>query len=165
MRRGDEAVLTAEIVGLAGQYGRYGYRKIAELRRTWEGWVVNDERVEPIWRQEGLKMPAKQPKRSRQLLADGTCVRLRPEHRNHVRSYDFVEGRPHEGRKYRVLDVIDEYTHECLAIRVSRRPKSIDVIDVLSDLFNLRGVPDFIRSDNVLRWEQWPSEGQQISLH
>jgi transposase InsO family protein len=146
--RDDEAALTADIVALARQYGRYGYRKIAELLRTWAGWVVNDKRVERIWRQEGLKVPAKQPKRGRLWLADGSCVRLRPEYRNHVWSYDFVEDRTHDGRKYRMLNVIDEFTHECLAIRVSRRLKSIDVIDVLSDLFILRGVPGHVRSDN-----------------
>jgi putative transposase len=146
--REDEAALTADIVALARQYGRYGYRKIAELLRTWAGWVVNDKRVERIWRQEGLKVPAKQPKRGRLWLNDGSCVRLRPEHRDHVWSYDFVEDRTHDGRKYRMLNVIDEFTHECLAIRVSRRLKAIDVIDVLSDLFILRGVPEHVRSDN-----------------
>jgi transposase InsO family protein len=146
--RDDEERLTADIVELARQYGRYGYRKIAELLRTTAGWVVNDKRVERIWRREGLKVPAKQPKRGRLWLADGSCIRLRPEHRNHVWSYDFVEDRTHDGRKYRMLNVIDEFTHECLAIRVARRLKAIDVIDVLSDLFILRGVPGHIRSDN-----------------
>ena len=146
--RNDEQRLTADIVELARQYGRYGYRKIAELLRTTAGWVVNDKRVERIWRREGLKVPAKQPKRGRLWLSDGSCVRLRPEHRNHVWSYDFVEDRTHKGRKYRMLNVIDEFTHECLAIRVARRLKAIDVIDVLSDLFILRGVPGHIRSDN-----------------
>jgi putative transposase len=146
--RDDEERLTADIVELARQYGRYGYRKIAELLRATAGWVVNDKRVERIWRREGLKVPAKQPKRGRLWLADGSCLRLRPEHRNHVWSYDFVEDRTHDGRKYRMLNVIDEFTRECLAIRVARRLKAIDVIDVLSDLFILRGVPGHIRSDN-----------------
>jgi transposase InsO family protein len=146
--RDDEERLTADIVELARQYGRYGYRKIAELLRATAGWVVNDKRVERIWRREGLKVPTKQPKRGRLWLANGSCVRLRPEHRNHVWSYDFVEDRTHDGRKYRMLNVIDEFTHECIAIRVSRRLKAIDVIDVLSDLFILRGVPGHIRSDN-----------------
>jgi putative transposase len=116
------------------------------LRRA--GWLVNDKRVERIWRREGLKVPARQPKRSRLWLNDGSCIRLRAEHRNHVWSYDFVEDRTHEGRKIRMLNIIDEFTHECLAIRVSRRLKSIDVIDALADLFMLRGVPRHIRSDN-----------------
>ena len=104
--------------------------------------------MERIWRQEGLKVPARQPKRGRLWLNDGSCVRLRPEHPNHVWSYDFVEDRTHNGRKYRMLNIIDEFTRECLAIRVERKLSSIDVIDVLSDLFILRGVPGHIRSDN-----------------
>src|SRR5208283_3646994 len=112
------------------------------------GWAVNRKRVERIWRREGLKVPAKQPKRGRLWLSDGSCMRLRAERPNHVWSYDFVEDRTHEGRKYRMLNLIDEYTHECLAIRVDRRLKSVDVIDVLSDLFILRSAPEHIRSDN-----------------
>jgi putative transposase len=146
--RDDEEQLTADIIALARQYGRYGYRKIAELLRSTAGWVVNDKRVERIWRREGLKVPPKQPKRGRLWLADGSCIRLRAEYPNHVWSYDFVEDRTHDGRKYRMLNVIDEFTHECLAIRVARKLKATDVIDVLSDLFILRGVPGHIRSDN-----------------
>ena len=145
--RDDEARLTADIVELARQYGRYGYRRITALLRA-AGWLVNDKRVERIWRSEGLKVPAKQPKKGRLWLADGSCVRLRPEHRDHVWSYDFVEDRTHDGRKIRMLNVVDEFTRECLAIRVARKLKAIDVIDVLSDLFILRGVPGHIRSDN-----------------
>jgi putative transposase len=146
--RDDEERLTADIIALARQYGRYGYRKIAELLRSTAGWVVNDKRVERIWRREGLKVPEKQPKKGRLWLADGSCIRLRAERPNHVWSYDFVEDRTHDGRKYRMLNVIDEFTHECLAIRVQRQLKAVDVIDVLSDLFILRGVPEHIRSDN-----------------
>jgi len=143
----DEEQLTADLIALARQYGRYGDRKISALLRD-PGWLVNDKRVERIWRREGLKVPQKQPKRSRLWLSDGSCIRLRPEYRNHVWSYDFVEDRTHDGRKVRMLNVIDEFTHECLAIRVDRKLKAIDVIDVLSDLFILRGVPAHIRSDN-----------------
>ena len=146
--RDDEERLTADIIELARRYGRYGYRKIAELLRSSAGWVVNDKRVERIWRCEGLKVPAKQPKRGRLWLADGSCIRLRAERPNHVWSYDFVEDRTHEGKKYRMLNIIDEFTHECLAILIDRKLKSIDIIDVLSDLFVLRGVPEHIRSDN-----------------
>ena len=145
--RDDEERLSADIVELARQYGRYGYRKIAELLRR-AGWLINDKRVERIWRREGLKVPRKQPKRGRLWLTNGSCIRLRPEHRNHVWSYDFVEDRTHDRRRFRMLNVIDEFTHECLAIRVARKLKAIDVIDVLSDLFILRGVPGHIRSDN-----------------
>jgi putative transposase len=145
--RDDEGRLTADIVELARQYGRYGYRKIAALLRD-AGWRVNDKRVERIWRREGLKVPNKQPKRGRLWLADGSCLRLRPQHKNHVWSYDFIEDRTHDGRRYRMLNVIDEFTHECLVIRIDRKLKGADIIDVLSDLFILRGVPGHIRSDN-----------------
>jgi putative transposase len=143
----DEAALTADIVALATRYGRYGYRRITALLRH-AGWRVNRKRVERLWRREGLKVPQKQPKKGRLWLADGSCVRLRPEHPNHVWSYDFVEDRAHDGRKYRMLNVIDEYTRECLAIRVGRKLSSIDVVDLLSDLFILRGIPGHVRSDN-----------------
>ena len=145
--RDDEQRLTADIIELARQYGRYGYRKIAALPRQ-AGWLVNDKRVERIWRREGLKVPSKQPKRGRLWLNDGSCIRLRAERRNHVWSYDFVEDRTHDGRKYRMLNMVDEYTHECLSIRIARKLKAVDVIDVLSDLFILRGIPGYIRSDN-----------------
>ena len=147
--RGREDVerLTADVIELARQYGRYGYRKIAALLRN-AGWLISDTRVERVWRREGLKIPQKQPKRGRLWLTNGSCIRLRAEHPNHVWSYDFVEDRTHDGRKYRMLNVIDEFTHECLAIRINRKLRAIDVIDVLSDLFILRGVPGHIRSDN-----------------
>ncbi len=145
--RDDEAALLADLVELARRYGRYGYRKIAALLRA-AGWLVNDKRVERLWRQEGLKVPARRPKKGRLWDGDGSCVRLRPEHRDHVWSYDFVEACTHDGHKVRLLNVIDEFTRECLAIRVARKLKAPDVIDVLSDLFILRGVPAHIRSDN-----------------
>ena len=145
--REDEERLTADIVELARQYGRYGYRKIAALLRR-AGWLVNDKRVERVWRREGLKVPARQPKRARLWLNDGSCIRLRPEYPNHVWSYDFVEDRTHDGRKYRMLNIIDEFTRECLAIRVNRKLNSTDVIDVLSDVCIMRGVPGHVRSDN-----------------
>ena len=117
----DEERLTADIVELACRHGRLGYRKIAEMLRSTAGWIVNDKRVERIWRREGLKVPAKQSKQGRIWLADGSCIRLRAERPNHVWSYDFVEDRTHEGRKYRMLNLIDEFTHECLAMEVDRR--------------------------------------------
>jgi putative transposase len=145
--RANEAALTADIVALATQYGRYGYRRITAMLRD-AGWAVNAKRVERIWRREGLKVPQKQPKKRRLWLNDGSCIRLRPEHPNHVWSYDFVEDRTHDGRKYRMLNLIDEFTRECLAIRVDRKLNSTDVIDVLSDQFILRGIPGHIRSDH-----------------
>jgi transposase InsO family protein len=132
---------------LAREYGRYGYRRVTALLRR-EGWQVNHKRVERIWRQEGLKVPQKQPKRRRLWLTDGSCVRLRPTHRNHVWSYDFMAARTHDGRPIKILTVIDEYTRECLAIVVARSIKSDDVLHCLTELFVERGAPEHIRSDN-----------------
>ena len=141
-----EARLTADILELAKRFGRYGYRRIAALLRQ-AGWAVNRKRVERIWRREGLKVPPRQPERGRLWLNDGSCVRLRPERANHVWAYDFVEDRTRDGRRFRMLCVVDEFTRECLAIRVARKLGAADVIDVLSDLFILRGVPAHVRSD------------------
>ena len=93
-------------------------------------------------------MPQRQPKRGRLWLADGSCVRRRAEHRDHVWSYDFVFERTHDGRPIRTLVVVDEFTRECLATRVARRLSSEDVIDCLADLFIHRGMPEYLRSDN-----------------
>ncbi len=143
----DEAALTVAIIDWARQYGRYGYRRVTALLRA-EGWSVNHKRVERIWRREGLRVPARQPKRGRLWLNDGSCVRLRPERASHVWAYDFVEGRTRDGRKLRMLNVVDEFTRECLCIRVGRKLGSADVIDVLANLFMARGAPGYIRSDN-----------------
>ena len=145
--RADEERLTEDIIELADQYGRYGYRMVTGLLNN-AGWHVNHKRVERIWRREGLKVPQKQKKKGRLWLNDGSCVRLRPERPNHVWSYDFVQDRTSDGRVYRTLNIIDEYTREALMIRVDRKLNSTDVVDALTDLFILRGPPDYIRSDN-----------------
>jgi putative transposase len=145
--REDEERLTADIIELPGNTAATAIARSPGCCAR-PAWLINDKRVERIWRREGLKVPHKQPKCGRLWLADGSCIRLRPQHRNHVWSYDFVEERTHDGRRYRMLNVLDEFTHECLAIRATRKLKAIDVIDVLSDLFILRGVPGYIRSDN-----------------
>jgi transposase InsO family protein len=143
----DEMRLIKRMIDLATEYGRYGYRRITAMLRV-EGWRVNHKRVERLWRREGLKVPSRQPKRGRLWLNDGSCVRLRPEHRDHVWAYDFVQDRTHDGRPLRMLTLVDEYTRECLAIDVARRLTSEDVLERLTDLFVRRGVPDHIRSDN-----------------
>ena len=143
----DEERLLERIVGLACQYGRYGYRRITALLRD-EGWRVNHKRVERIWRQEGLKVPKKQPKRGRLWLNDGLCIRLRPQKRDHVWSYDFVLARTTDGRPLRILAILDEYTRECLSLDVARQISSQDVLYRLYSLFIHRGVPEYIRSDN-----------------
>ena len=130
----DEAALTAAIIRLATRYGRYGYRRIREMLVT-EGWQVNVKRVYRIWRREGLKVPSKQPKRGRLWLNDGSCIRLRPERPNHVWSYDFVQERTQDGRAFRMLVVLDEFTRRCLAIVVARRLRSDDVLHCLTALF------------------------------
>ena len=147
IQRDDEGPLAAAVVRLAGQYGRYGYRRVTALLRT-EGWHVNHKRVERIWRREGLKVPGKQPKRGRLWLNDGSCIRLRPRGRNHVWAYDFVQGRTHDGRVFRMLTVIDEFPRECLAIEVARRLRHDDVLACLTELFTKHGPPGHIRSDN-----------------
>jgi putative transposase len=143
----NEAALTAAIIRLASQYGRYGYRRVTALLRA-EGWHVNRKRVERIWRREGLKVPPKQPKRGRLWLNDGSCVHLRPRWRNHLLAYDVVQARTHDGRAFRMLTVIDEFTRESLTIEVGRRLRSDDVLHLLAELFVRHGPPDHIRSDN-----------------
>jgi len=143
----DEAELVKRMTELASEYGRYGYRRITAMLRR-EGWKVNHKRIERLWRREGLKVPQRQPKRGRLWLADGSCVRRRAEHKDHVWSYDFVLERTQDGRPVRTLVVVDEYTRECLAARVGRKLNSEDVVDVLADLFVTRAIPAYLRSDN-----------------
>jgi putative transposase len=139
--------LTRAIIALASEYGRYGYRRITiELNKA--GWQVGKDRVQRIWRREGLKVPQKQRPRGRLWLNDGSCLRLRPERANHVWAYDFVKAMTHDGRALRLLVLLDEYTRECLAIRVARRLGSLEVIETLAEVMMWRGIPGHIRSDN-----------------
>jgi len=164
--RSDEGALTKAVIALATKYGRYGYRRITALLGT-AGWWVGKDRVQRIWRREGLKVPQKQRPRARLWLNDGSCVRLRPARPNHVWSYDFVNAITHDGRALRILTLIDEYTRECLAIRVARRLASLEVIETLADVMLLRGVPEYIRSDKVQNfWRRscangWVSSGRE----
>jgi len=146
-QRHDEDALTRAVITLADRYGRYGYRRITiKLREA--GWNVGKDRVERIWRREGLKVPQKQKPRGRLWLNDGSCVRLRPQHQNHVWSYDFVSTFTHDGRIVRMLNLIDEHARECLAIHVRRRINSSNLIDALADAMIEHGIPEYIRSDN-----------------
>jgi len=177
----DEDELTRNIVYLASAYGRYGYRRVTALLND-SGMVVGKDRVQRRafvrhWSEdkgerhrEGQMVPQKQPKRSRLWLNDGSCIRLRPEHPNHVWSFDFVEAQTHDGRRIRLMTLIDEFTRKCLAIRVARRINAIGVIETLADTMLFEGIPAFIRSDNgpemvakVLR--QWLSGLGAKSLH
>ena len=141
----DEPRLVTRLIELATLYGRYGYRRITGLLRG-EGWTVNHKRIERLWRREGLKVPQKQPKRGRLWLADGSCIRRRPEYRHHVWAYDFVADRTHDGRALKILTIVEEYSRECLAIVVARGLRSIDVLETLAALFVTHGVPAHIRS-------------------
>jgi len=126
--------LTAAVIGLARSFGRYGDKRITGLLQM-AGWNVNAKRVQRIWRREGLKVPKRQPKRGRLWLNDGSCIRLRPEHRNHVWAYDFVAEKTDDGRPLKLLTVVDEYARECLAIVVARRLTSHEVLMTLAVLF------------------------------
>jgi len=141
----DEAKLVRKIHKLAIRHSRYGYRRITVLLRR-EGWRINKKRVHRIWKPEGLGLPRRRPKR-RKMGSTGGIVN-KAEHPNHVWSYDFVEDRTERGGKLRILVIIDEYTRECLAIRVKPSIPASAVIEVLEWLFLTRGVPKYIRSDN-----------------
>ena len=146
-RLADEDEITTKIVELASAYGRYGYRMITAMLRG-KGYLINHKRVYRIWRSFGLKVPEKQPKRRRLWLNDGSCIRLRAEHPNHVWSYDFVESRIGKGRKIKILNIIDEYTRECLASHAALRIRSEDVKNVLREVMLRKGTPEYLRSDN-----------------
>ena len=147
VRRDDEDELTEAITYLASNYGRYGYRRITAMLHR-EGFKVNHKRVERIWRELGLKVPRRQPKKRRIWLNDGSCVRMRPEHSNHVWSYDFVEDALANGRKIRWLNIIDEYDRRLIACIPRRSWRGNSVIDALGDAFLIHGYPEYIRSDN-----------------
>ncbi len=159
----DEDGLTRAIVALASEYGRYGYRRVTALLQT-DGWRVGKDRVQRIWRREGLKVPSRHKPRSRLWLNDGSCVRLRPLHRNHVWSFDFVQAQTHDGRTLRILTLIDEHSRACLALKVARRINSLGVIEALAEAMCLHGIPENIRCDNVLRSEEGRLARQQVSV-
>jgi putative transposase len=143
----DEPRLVRRMVALASDYGRYGYRRITALLQA-EGFRINHKRIERLWRREGLKVPQKMPKRRRLWDSGASCLRLRPAYRDHVWSYDFMSARTSDGRALRLLNIMDEYSRECLAIDVARKLKSDDVLARLTQLFVVRGIPSYLRSDN-----------------
>ena len=169
VKRSDEDEIRAAIIRLVTNYGSVGYRMVTYMLRN-EGILINHKRVERIWRQEGLKLPKKQIKKRRLWLTDGSCIRLRAEHKNHVWSYDFVEDRTSNGRKIRFLNVLDEHTHECLASVPRRSWRNNDVIELLSDLMLTRGVPEYMRSDNGSEFtakqiRKWLSDAGSIAAY
>ena len=148
--RGREEELLLRIRALARENPRYGYRRVwAMLRR--EGWRVNKKRVHRLWSKEGLKVPDKQRKRRRLPILGGSensCTRKRATHLNHVWSYDFVMDLTEDGRRLKMMPVVDEYTRECLSIDIELSITAEDVVETLASLFRRRGEPSFIRSDN-----------------
>jgi putative transposase len=143
----EEKRLVQEMLALVGVHPRYGYRRIWALLRQ-AGWTVNRKRVYRLWRQEGLKVPQKQHKKRRLGHSANSCVRRKAEHQDHVWTWDFIHDRTINGRPLKWLSIVDEYTRECLALEVARSITAEKVIDVLVDLFRIRGVPRHIRSDN-----------------
>jgi transposase InsO family protein len=135
------------MVELSRENPRYGYRRVWALLRR-EGWPVNKKRVHRLWRKEGLKVPDKQRKRRRLGESENGCTRKRAGHLNHVWSYDFVMDETEDGRRLKMMPVVDEYTRECLSIDVERSITAKDVVSILASLFGSRGEPAFIRSDN-----------------
>ncbi len=143
----EERRLLARLHELVLAHPRYGYRFQAAILRR-EGWHVNRKRVFRLWQQEGFQVPRKQRKKRRLGSSEGGCIRRRAEHKDHVWAWDFIFDRTANGRSIKWLSIIDEYTRECLALEVDRTMTSENVLDVLRDLFVIRGVPQHIRSDN-----------------
>ena len=146
-QRQDDEALRLEIVRLAKKYGRYGYRMITELLNT-AGWKVNHKKVERLWREEGLQLPKRHKKRKRLYHKDTSVIRLRPKFPNHIWSIDFVHDRLSNGRPYKMLTVLDEYTREALCVAVSTTMGANDVLEALYPLLLKHGKPEYIRSDN-----------------
>ena len=143
----NEEELRLAMIKLAKRYGRYGYRKIAALLRM-EGWTVNHKKVERLWREEGLQLPKRHKKRRRLYHKDSSVIRLRPLHKNHIWSVDFVHDKLSSGRSYKMLTVLDEYTRQALCVEVRPRMGSADVLEALYPLLLKHGKPEYIRSDN-----------------
>ncbi|MGI9568848.1 MAG: DDE-type integrase/transposase/recombinase [Desulfobulbia bacterium] len=144
--KNDDSLRLA-LIRLAKSYGRYGYRKIAKLLRM-EGWQVNHKKVERLWREEGLQLPLRHKKRKRLYHKDSSVIRLRPKYPNHIWSIDFVHDRLSNGRPYKMLTVLDEYTREALCVAVKSRMGNEEVLEALYPLFLFHGKPEVIRSDN-----------------
>ena len=147
----DDEALRLALVRLAKQYGRYGYRKVAELLRL-EGWQVNHKKVERLWREEGLQLPQRHKKRRRLYHKDSSVTRLRPHSPNHIWSVDLVHDKLSSGRPYKMLTVLDEYTREALCVHVRPKLGSADVLETLYPLLLKHGKPEHIRSDNGLEF-------------
>jgi len=147
VKKDDEDEVMEKIIEYVCNYGRLGYRKVCQMMRN-DGIIINHKRVERIWREAGLKLPGKQVRKRRVHLNDGSCIRLRPERKNHVWSYDFVEDKTWDGRKLRFLNVLDEHERKCIASIPRRSWRDNDLIEALADLMLVHGCPEYLRSDN-----------------
>jgi len=145
--RSDEQKLVERMLELAREHPRYGYRRIAALLRR-EEWQASDNRIHRLWRKEGLKVPQKKRKKRSLGKSENGCHRRKAEHKDHVWAWDFIFDRTTNGSSLKWLSIVDEYTRECLALKVDRSITSEDVIDTSAELFAMRGVPKHIRSDN-----------------
>jgi putative transposase len=143
----EEKRLESRLLELVRAHPRYGYRRMTTLLRQ-EGWRINRKRVYRLWRRQGLRVPQKARKKRRLGHSGNSCLRRRAEHKDHVWTWDFIFDRTRNGRPLKWFSLLDEYTRECLALEVNRRMTSVEVIDVLADLFAVRGAPEHIRSDN-----------------
>jgi transposase InsO family protein len=149
MKVGKDAVLVDRMVILSQQNPRYGYRRIWVLLGR-EGWEVNKKRIQRLWREAGLKVPAKKVHKRRRLTgaSENGCTRRRAQYIDHVWSYDFAMDATEDGRRVKVMPIVDEYSRECLALEMERSITAEDVVEVLDRLFSERGEPAYIRSDN-----------------
>ncbi len=143
----DEFEILKAMHRLVREHPRFGYRRIHVLLR-WLGFKLNRKRTYRLWKQEGFKVPQKQTKKTRLGATPNGIVRKPAQHPNHVWCWDFIHDRDEQGRSIRWLSIVDEFTRECLVLDGSRSFKSDDVLDVLTELFLIRGVPKHIRSDN-----------------
>ena len=145
---GKDAALVERMVALSRENPRYGYRRVWALLRR-EGWAVNKKRVQRLWREAGLKVPAGRERKRRRLgSSENGCTRRRAEYIDHVWSYDFAMDATEDGRRLKVMPIVDEYGRECLALEMERSITAKDVVGTLDRLFTERGEPDYIRSDN-----------------
>jgi len=147
LRPDKDRALTDRMVKLSGRHPRYGYRRIHDLLRR-EGWRVNRKRVQRLWREAGLRVPVRQRKRRRLGSSENGALRMSAEYKNHVWSYDFTMDATEDGRRLKMMPVVDEFTRECHMIEVERSITAEDVITTLDYLFRVHGEPEFIRSDN-----------------
>lgn len=146
-RAGADAALLGAMRRIAGREPRAGYRRVTGYLRR-EGWSVNVKRVHRLWKQEGLKVPARARKKRRLGQSANGSQRRRAESINHVWSYDFVHDQTERGGRLKWLPILDEYTRECLSLEVEASITAQDVVATLERLVAQRGAPTFIRSDN-----------------